>query len=467
MRSRSHFLFLALFIWWGFIGLGTGPVGSNALASLSPVPRVAPEKIMRPAQKVEEVSVRLRPLKGNVSVSGQDLSILTYGEKATILRGFDSLIKEASPREPLQKWQIRFETLQGEPVWAVSDSATGKLLTKIKGRFLELRGENIRVDLRPAPDHLRVVATKKKTMFDLQLVGLVPLEDYIEGVISAEVPKGWPLEALKAQAVAARSFALAKIAERQRQDKIKKTQRDWLLESSVLDQVFDHTKRHDAAARAARETRGEVLQNASGRVALALYHADCGGQTDEAESVWGGSSYKTSSQERSNGTARDHCNLRRASQWHLELSLLDLTAFLRKTRKLSAHEQISQLRVIEKTPGGRAEKVALYSAASKDHIGLKSSHIISGEDLRQALGYNRLRSSLFQVVVKGNLVKFQGRGFGHGVGLCQWGSKELAQAGKSYQEILLHYYPNLKLRLGPLSEPLPDPPRRPDLLASQ
>lgn len=374
-----------------------------------------------------EVSVRLRPLSGSslpglVSVSGRDLELHSTGMKARLLK-----------TEGVQNWRLRFETLGGEPAWSVVDRDSGKSLARIQGRFAELRGEDVRVDLRPSPSHLRLVATKKGSRFDLQLVGLLTLDDYVHGVVSAEVPKNWPMEALKAQAVAARSFALAKLRERARSG------RDWMLEATIMDQVFDHSRKHDLAEAAVRATRGEVLMGPGG-VATAHYHADCGGHTDEPRDVWGGGETM--------GTAQDQCATRPASQWRMVASLSDLANKLKAQGKLSFQTKIASLIVANRTEGGRARDVQMTSLAG-DVVKL------SGEELRATLGYMNLRSTKFEVKTFGDRVEFSGRGFGHGTGLCQWGARGLASRGADYRTILRHYYPKLELRsLAPRSSDL-------------
>lgn len=365
-----------------------------------------------------EVSVRLRPLgssssSGLIAVSGRDLALYSTGLKAL-------LVKTAG----FQQWQVRFETLNGQPAWSVVDRDSGKSLARLQGRFAELRGEDVRVDLRPSPSHLRLVATKKVARFDLQLVGLLSLDDYVHGVVSAEVPRNWPLEALKAQAIAARSFALAKLRERA------ESGRDWMLEATIMDQVFDHARKHDLAEQAVKATRGEVLMGPLG-VATAHYHADCGGHTDEPRDVWGGGETM--------GTAQDQCAKRSSSQWRMVASLGDLTKKLKAHGKLGFAERIADLSVTQRTGGGRARGVQVTSTSG-------DVAKLTGEDLRAALGYMNLRSTKFEVKTFGDRVEFAGRGFGHGTGLCQWGARGLAANGADYRTILRHYYPKLSLR---------------------
>jgi stage II sporulation protein D len=360
-----------------------------------------------------EISVRLRSLGSLISVSGQSLALYSFGSKERI---FES--------QGFQNWQLRFETLQGDPTWSVVDRSSGRSLARIQGRFVELRGDDVRVDLRPAPSHLRLVSTKTKALFELQLVGLLSLDDYVHGVVSAEVPKNWPIEALKAQAVAARSYALAKLRQRS------SLERGWMLEASIMDQVFDHEKKHDLAEAAVLATHGEVLFGRHG-VAVAHYHADCGGHTDEPREVWGGGEAL--------GTASDGCSMRVTSSWKWLTDLSDVTKKLKANGAIKFEENISKVSVVSRTEGGRAKIIRLVTSSGEVAN-------VTGEKLRAALGYMNLRSTKFEAKISGGRAEFLGRGFGHGSGLCQWGARSLASKGLDYRSILHHYYPKLKLQ---------------------
>ncbi|MBN8542080.1 MAG: SpoIID/LytB domain-containing protein [Deltaproteobacteria bacterium] len=358
-----------------------------------------------------QVSVRLRPLKGRISISGMELRVSDQNSAQVLkVRGYD-----------------RLHVAYQNSAWQFSDAATSEVLLKIPGKQIEVSGENLRVDLRPAPDRIRLVAGERENL-PANLVGLLTLEDYVEGVVSAEVPRDWPLEALKAQAVAARSFTLAKIRERGvRADR-------WQLEASVMDQVFDHSRRHEMAARAVRETRGQYLAAIENRVVTTHYHSDCGGQTDEPRDVWGGGDAL--------GTAKDMCPNRPGTNWRLVTSLGEITAILKKEALIQNSFRVSALNIEKRSPAGRAQVVRLAGEKGQ-------SLRLSGEKMRSLLGYMNLRSTLFEIkAASATRIEFQGRGFGHGTGLCQWGARAMAQNAKSYQEILAHYYPKLTLSKG-------------------
>ncbi len=373
-----------------------------------------------------EVSVRIRPIKGRISISGMELRISDQSSAQVLkARGYD-----------------RLHVAYRNSAWQFSDSATSEVLLKIPGKQIEVSGENLRVDLRPAPDRIRLVAGERESM-PVNLVGLLTLEDYVEGVVSAEVPRDWPLEALKAQAVAARSFTLAKLGERGER------RTSWQLEASIMDQVFDHSRRHEMAARAVRETRGQFLANANLpanltantsvaparvgaiRAATTHYHSDCGGQTDEPSDVWGGGE--------NIGTAKDLCPKRARTNWRLVTSLGEISTKLRNESLIGGSFRVAKLDIEKRSPAGRAQVVRLTDDAGK-------AVRITGEKMRSVFGYMNLRSTLFEInAASASRIEFSGRGFGHGTGLCQWGSRAMAANGKTYQEILSHYYPKLSL----------------------
>lgn len=363
-----------------------------------------------------EVSVRLRALKGAVTVAGSRLSI----------RAVSSETRPVIQTRDFDRLSFQYQRSDGRERWIVSDPATGKKLATVQDSRVEIVGQEIRVDLRPAPSHIRLIGSGSK----MNLVGFLSVEEYLEGVVASEVPGDWPMEALKAQAIAARSFTMARIRERQ------DLGGDWILESNVTDQVFDFSRVHSRASDAVRATAGEVLMDRDDQVVAANYHADCGGQTDEPKSIWGGG-LKT-------GTAVDRgCSTSGRSPWRFVSTLDVLAAKLSARQLVPTGFKLASLSILKRTTGGRALLVKAQAADGR-------TEEFSGEQLREALGYSELKSTLFQVSVGTALsrhqVEFMGRGFGHGTGLCQWGSRQLAASGKTYREILAHYYPRLELR---------------------
>ena len=376
------------------------------------------------ASTVEEVSVRLRSLKGAVTIAGQDVVILNGDTSVFRAQGFRRFV---------------FKFVNG--VWTFTDADSDRALAQIPNRKIDIEGSGLRVDLRPAPAHIQL--NGKSTRLDL--VGVMPLETYLEGVVAGEIPRDWPLEALKAQAVAARSFTLAKIRERQAASP------EWLFEANVSDQVFDHERVHSRATDAVHATRGETLRDGIGHeVVAANYHSDCGGTTDEPGVIWGG-------RETANGTSKDvGCSMR--PRWRYVTETQELTKRLENRGDLKPGFRLAALAISKRSQGGRA--LVITATAKSGEI-----QSFSGERLRAALGYGELKSTLFEIKTSGvsgapGQIEIVGRGFGHGTGLCQWGARQLALNGRDYREILRHYYPNLELGLdAKINSPVSAEPR--------
>ncbi len=277
---------------------------------------------------------------------------------------------------------------------------------------IDARGP-IRVDGRAMPGALRLSLRGERS---LDAVVLVPLEPYVASAVASETPGGWPAEALKAQAVVARSYAL--------HERAKRAGEPFDLESSVISQRFGSTPVPDTALAAARATAGEYL-SFSGEPILAAFHSSSGGSTASAAEVWGEAIPYLLSVSSPDEDAPDYF-------WSYEIALSDLAAALREAGY--GERELEPVRVTERSQSGRVERIQLGTA------------LLSGRDLREVLGGRALRSSRFEVRVEDGRARFMGSGSGHGVGLCQWGANELAKRGASYRRILAHYYPGTDLR---------------------
>lgn len=228
-------------------------------------------------------------------------------------------------------------------------------------------------------------------------IKVVKFEDYIAGVISKEMPLSWPVEALKAQAVVARNFALYKMASR--------PNNTYDVRNDYWDQVFVPTT-NVKAQQAAKETRTVRLTNEAGKTIQTFFHADCGGQTVPAWAVWPGS--------KSYGVAEDtFCKKRNRSQWSYSV---DRVGFL---------------------SDGSIDKIKAQKFKSK----WVSMAELTMNEVRKTFGFDLIRSHPDDIKIDDDKIVFSGRGYGHGVGLCQWGAMEMARQGYTFKQILAHYYP--------------------------
>jgi len=250
----------------------------------------------------------------------------------------------------------------------------------------------------------------------LQVINQVHLEKYLYSVVGAEMKAHWPLPALKAQAVAARSYAVNK------QQRSRNSLYD--VTSTVGSQVYQGLATETSRThQAVNETLGEVLTYGQ-EVILAVFHASSGGHTEDVEDVWN----------RSLPYLRgvvDYDQTAPVYQWQTTLSGQEIA----NTWEL---EHLKDIIPQQTTPQGRILNLKL--------LGEHQTKTISGEQFRQKLN---LRSTLFEIVrkEKGNEPYFilSGNGFGHGVGLSQWGAYHLARKGANYRQILGHYYQEVKL----------------------
>ena len=259
-----------------------------------------------------------------------------------------------------------------------------------------------------AEEKIRVLAaTSPRTVTELRL------EDYVAGVVSGEMPASFPAEAQKAQAVAARSYALTRKIEAQAAG------RDHDIGSGVLAQVW--AEKPGAAARAAAEaTAGEVLV-AGMEPVEAYFHASCGGRTEGGLAAIGRDLPYLPAVE------CGRCANAPRVRWSVEIPARDLAS------AAGLPGEATSARVAARSATGRAERVEVEA-------GPRTASLAAAE-LRRRLGFSRLPSLAFAVRPGRGAFVFEGSGQGHGAGLCQWGAAGLAREGKTYREILAHYYP--------------------------
>ncbi|MBI2898649.1 MAG: SpoIID/LytB domain-containing protein [Planctomycetes bacterium] len=253
----------------------------------------------------------------------------------------------------------------------------------------------------------------------LHAINVVDLERYVMGVLGPEIGNA-PFEARKAQAVCARTYAAVTLAERKSEL--------FDLYADVRDQVYRGVAKDDACARAVEETAGEILVH-RGAPFKTYYHSTCGGTT-ESVFEW----RKEKEIEPLAGAACGWCDGAKWSAWSVRLTAAEIAQALRE--KLGG-KAVSGVSVKSATKGGRVREVAVAVAGGEVAI--------AAPDFRAALGYDRFRSTKFDVKRDGDVFSFSGRGWGHGVGLCQVGATGMAGAGKGYREILKKYYPGSEI----------------------
>ena len=254
----------------------------------------------------------------------------------------------------------------------------------------------------------------------------VGVEDYLEGVLPHEMDPDWPLEALKAQAVVARSFAYANMG------KFKKDGFD--LTADTRSQMYKGvTAVNDNVRRAVKDTRGEVL-GWHGELLRVYYHACCGGRTENAAEAWGGDPKATPPPLR--GVKDPWCAASPHMRWTAYFTWQDLMTAIEERRHLPG--PLKTLKIGRRDVAGYVRDFVARSGG-KD-LTVKAS------ELRASLGASELKSArITRLIVKKKGLEFVGAGSGHGVGLCQWGARIQADKGRKYEQILKFYFPGADL----------------------
>lgn len=274
---------------------------------------------------------------------------------------------------------------------------------------------------------LQLVAGPRAAQQGCDLVNLIPMDAYISSLLAKEMRSDWPLEALKAQAVVARSYALSKMHPTPGGG-------PWHLESSEKNQVSGHfldtTPRTDQAA---RETEGMVLTDSAKRPVEGFFHSKCGGHTLRPDQVWAGSvdGYR--------GVECPFCHKHGRRKWNDTVSRQKFATLLSRALKRYGDKPVtlnaSALTFVGDTP--EQSELRFYQG--------NDLHVVRKSWLRNLAGREVFPSHNFRVADAGHGLRVTGEGFGHGVGLCQLGALELAKRGYSFEAILQHYFPDLKV----------------------
>ena len=345
-----------------------------------------------PALAVEMIRVALAPDLPAVTISGSPDLILTGADGQPVAGPFTGPVEILAAPGGL--------TLQGQP-------------TDLRELTASSAGGDLHFNDLSVGGTLHIVAYRDK----LRLINELDVEEYLKGVVPIEISPAWHPEALKVQAIIARTYAL-----HQRKLRLGK---EYDLLATTADQVYGgRTKEHPASDQAVAETSGLVLTY-EGELILSAYHSTSAGPTEDASGVWG----------------MDLPYLKGVScpfdqnspyyQWSKSFLMDALQESLSKAGY--ALGTIASLTPFRWTEAGRISRIRLLHA--------QGELILSAEDLRRILGYAELPSTRFLIEKIGRDLRIQGNGYGHGVGLCQWGAKEMAEMGYSYDKILKYYYP--------------------------
>ena len=253
------------------------------------------------------------------------------------------------------------------------------------------------------------------------LINVLPLEEYLYSVVACEIgpinEKNY--ESAKAQAVAARSYALFRIT----QNQLKFYD---IFAAPNLDQAYYGKNRETfLTTKAVKETKGEVLID-SKRIFKALYHANCGGILFNGKR----------DAENYSLAKEPLCKKSKNYRWEKEIKITDLIDSIKKVINFPKKStiRIKRIKLEKERKSKRVKKVRFFTNVLNFYL--------SGEKFRNLFS---LKSTLFEIKLKGNKLKITGYGYGHGKGMCQDGAMALAEKGYNYKEILRHYYPKKKI----------------------
>lgn len=270
---------------------------------------------------------------------------------------------------------------------------------------------------------------------DEKKVETIDLETYVEGVLAGEMKNDWPLEALKAQAILARTFVLRFVDEKQSKYPDADISTD--IEEA---QAYDREAVNDRIRQAVAETRGMVLV-ADGQLPYAWFHAHSGGTTERAvtglgwkDSEPGYTAIVAGKEPATVEDEKDQQALKAAQRWQASFPAEE---FETACQSIGAEVKIgsdARLSVGERGEGGRAKTIVVDGKS------------IPAADLRIALGSTKMRSTLLtSLKLQGGQVVMEGKGYGHGVGMSQWGAYAMAAEGSSAQQIVEHYFSDIRL----------------------
>lgn len=271
----------------------------------------------------------------------------------------------------------------------------------------------------------------------LAVINELPMEAYIARVVPAEMdPNHFTLESLKAQAVVARTWAL------------RNRRRHLRFGYNFCDgphcQVYRGRRLLSPRAEAAAKmTMGEVL-SINNKIVDAFYHSTCGGNTVFVNEVWAGplQSHLVRVEDRWQPDHRPYCASSPYYQWTFLTTVARMERLLKKDHQLGKAEKLQDVQVYFVNRSGRVLKVKLVTAAGEK--------IISGNAFRgminKAYHKRKLLGNFYTIAVHSGQLKIVGHGLGHGVGLCQWGARGMAQHGFDYVAILQHYFKGVAIK---------------------
>ncbi|EMJ97956.1 SpoIID/LytB domain-containing protein [Leptospira sp. WS58.C1] len=273
---------------------------------------------------------------------------------------------------------------------------------------LEYKGRKFRGEILLQPDKSG----------NILVINRVPLEEYLYSVVPSEVPAGWPTEALKAQAICSRTYAVREI--------LNKKDTAYDVESTVNSQAYaGMTKENPRTTQAVRDTEGVLAVYEDDPIHM-FFHSNSGGRTETPDQVWGGKRlpYLESVASRFDEAGDNFVWKEIVNQDKMDQTLSSLGV-----------GSIQSIQVLSRTPSGRVDLLEV--------IGKQGTSKMKGKEFRNLLGTS-VKSLRFGIKRESEGFLIKGMGAGHGVGLSQWGSFGMAKQNFTYAEIIRHYYQGIE-----------------------
>ena len=275
---------------------------------------------------------------------------------------------------------------------------------------------------------IKLLHTKTKVVEELQL------DDYICGVVAAEMPASYENEALKAQAVVARTYTIYKIKNKSNHDEANICDNPACCQAWISKEdrfaKWDETEKQanwEKILLAVEQTKGEIITYENEPI-NAFFHSNSGGITETADNVWGGTNYPYLQVVETSGESE-------YSQFSSEVSLSydEVTSKIRQFHNDIEinYEDENAIEIIENTDSGRVKKIKFGNIT------------ISGTEARTIFG---LKSAMFTIDKSEQGIIFKVKGYGHGVGMSQTGANSLAKQGNDYKSIINHYFAGVEIQ---------------------
>ena len=281
---------------------------------------------------------------------------------------------------------------------------------------------------KPSPGELREEPTISLYVKETGQRKQLKMEEYVAGVVAAEMETNWPVNALAAQAIIARTYTMKNIET----GKIKKLHGTDASTDIEEFQAYSAAKINNNVRKAVEMTRGQVITY-QGKYPNAWFSACCGGITASAQE---GLAFTQEPTPYIKANVRDNClsiTVPENKHWQATIPKAKVMAAVQQVTGKNSGSLISA-KITEKGGSGRAVKIALGDTE------------IGGPALRNAIGSDVVRSMLLnRLAVQGDNVVFTGKGFGHGVGMCQWGANLMAEKGENPEDIINFYYQGVKI----------------------